>query len=163
MAQYQDRRPHALELQTLNGLGFAPFEAWPVLALVQTTGAYRPRYGVADFDRDGDLDLVDPEGRVFWNRRRHLSRGAPARLGGFGGLEIHGPPGATFELFAAAGPAVPSFLAGGYGRVFLDLATTVPIGVGALDPTGSATGVFVVPNAPALLGVGPPPFDTTTE
>ncbi len=139
--------------RNLNGIAFAPFEAWPVFALVQSSGAYRPAYGVADFDRDGDLDLVDPEGRILWNRKRHLSRGAPARIGGVGGLEIHGPPGAVFELFAAAGPAVPSFTAGVYGRVFLDLTTTVPIGTGLLGPTGLAAGGFVVPNAPALIGL----------
>jgi hypothetical protein len=139
--------------RNLAGIGFAPWEERPLLALVQRTGGYRPPDSVADLDRDGDPDLADPEGRIYWNVRRHVARGAPARVGGLGGIELYGPAGAWFELFVAAQPAIPSYLAGTYGRVFVDAPSAVFLGLGAFGPTGETALAFAVPNAPALVGL----------
>jgi hypothetical protein len=125
---------------------------FPAVGIVQT--AVMPQYRAADFDRDGDLDLLDPIGRLISNATRHLALGAPASIGRTGSLEAYGPPFqpcdvfASFNAFAQNPIAVP-----GWGNLFLVPEDSVYVGAFGTDGTGRAVVPFVVPNVPALAGL----------
>ncbi|HYC78265.1 MAG TPA: VCBS repeat-containing protein [Planctomycetota bacterium] len=108
-------------------------------------------YGSGDFDRDGDVDLIDARGRPLWNLSRHLARSAPPALGFSSGLEVRGAPADPWVLFAALGPATLD--AGVWGLVRIAPATAVLVASGACDATGRSVVPFAVPNAPALAGL----------
>jgi hypothetical protein len=104
----------------------------------------------ADFDGDGDEDLVARGPSILTNMTRQLSRGKPPRPGRPASLELAGPPGAPWLLFASYGTAnlpVP-----GLGTVLLDLATAQLAYGGAMSPTGTATVSGTVPAGPAWVG-----------
>jgi hypothetical protein len=104
----------------------------------------------ADFDRDGDEDLVAFGPSILTNMTRQLSRGKPPRPGRPASLDLAGPPGAPWLLFASNGTGnlpLPPF-----GTVLLDLATAQLVYGGALSPTGTATVSGTVPAGPMWVG-----------
>jgi hypothetical protein len=113
-----------------------------------------PHYRPADFDRDGDLDLLDPIGRLISNTTRHLALGAQPSIGRTGSLEAYGPTLQPCDLFASFNAfeqnpiAVP-----GWGNLFLVPEASVYVGAFGTDGTGRAVVPFVVPNDPALVGL----------
>jgi hypothetical protein len=142
------------------GLGsgaFAPPEiiAEPrVVNGVETTLAFpHGRLHAGDLDRDGDLDLVDEDKRVYWNRRRHLRPGSPARIGRVGTLELGGPPGAIAEVIVATSRAAAPIAAGPWGFVFIEPSAAALLTAFVLDASSSATLALAVPNVPSLVGL----------
>ncbi len=104
---------------------------------------------VADLDGDGDLDIAGPE--IYFNTTRQLARGALARPGRVASLDVHGPAGAAWLLFASLGPA--SVAAPPYGTILIDPATTVLVTSGIFSPSGTATFSALAPAGPGAVGV----------
>jgi hypothetical protein len=105
----------------------------------------------ADFDRDGDEDLVGSGPSILSNTTRQLARGLPARPGRPASVELRGAPGGSWLLFASAGTgnlSLPPF-----GTVFLDLATTQLITSGTFSPSGAATVSAITPSTPGIIGL----------
>jgi FG-GAP-like repeat len=107
---------------------------------------------VADFDRDGDHDVVIPAGypRLYSGLSRQLSRGLPARPGRPASFDLHGPALGTWTLFASTGPAVLPLPP--YGTVWIDPAPAVAIGNGSFDAAGRGAWSAVVPTSPSFVG-----------
>jgi hypothetical protein len=109
---------------------------------------------VADFDRDGDLDFLDPRGVSWTNVSAGLSSGTPAVLGLTASFDVDGPPGAPFELFVATSAfaqnpvAIPNF-----GNLWLDPSTAIYVGPGVCGASGTTTISLAVPNISALAGL----------
>ena len=104
----------------------------------------------ADFDRDGDPDLVRVGPRMLTNMARQLSRGVPARPGRPASLEIGGPPGAAWELYAS--PGTTSFPLPPFGTVRLDLAGLQLAFSGTIGANGLSTVTGIVPTTPGIVG-----------
>ena len=105
----------------------------------------------ADFDRDGDEDLVAQGPSILTNLTRQLSRRTIPRPGRPASLDLAGPPGAGWLLFASSGtgslPLPP------LGTVFLDLATTQFFSSGVFSPAGTSTVTAITPNVLGIVGV----------
>jgi len=109
---------------------------------------------VADFDRDGDPDLIDRAGRLRTNVTAHAAPGRTPAIGRTASIELCGSASAPFELYASLTAFAQNPLAiSGWGNLWLDPATAVSAGAGTLDATGRAELSFGVPNTPALAGV----------
>lgn len=120
-------------------------------AAVLSAQPVRAPAALADLDGDGDVDLLTDGPRVLLNVQRQLAPGKRARLGRPASLELFGPSGAVFSLWAAAGPAaIPLGLP---GTLFLDPATLVPVFSGSFDSAGRAILEAFVPSEPALAGL----------
>jgi DNA gyrase/topoisomerase IV subunit B len=129
-----------------------PFPTVGINQIAQT--GFMPFYRAADFDRDGDPDLLDPTGRLIANVARHLSRGAPAAIGRVGTLDVCGPPQQPFALFASASAYQQNpFVVPGWGNLFLVPGAAVFAGEGVFDANAGAAVPFAVPNVPALVGL----------
>jgi FG-GAP-like repeat len=105
----------------------------------------------ADFDRDGDQDLVARGPSILTNMTRQLTRLLPARPGRLASLELGGLPGGPWFLFVSPGTgtlAMPPF-----GTVFLDLPTTQLFASGTFSSTGTATVTGVAPTGPGVIGL----------
>jgi hypothetical protein len=129
-----------------------PFPTVNINQIAQT--GFMPFYRAADFDRDGDVDLLDPTGRLLANISRHLSRGAPAAIGRVGTLDVCGPPLQPFALFASANayPQHP-LVVPGWGNLFLVPESAVYAGAWNFDANAGFGVPFAVPNVPALVGL----------
>jgi hypothetical protein len=139
------------------GAGFAAPETvpFPSIGLAQTPQVtFMPFYRVADFDRDGDPDLLDPTGRLLANLTRHLALGRPAAIGRTATLEGFGPPLQPLELFAApvAFAANPIPLPG-WGNLFLPPAAAIYVGAFSFGADGAFSLPLPVPDLPALVGL----------
>jgi hypothetical protein len=129
-----------------------PFPTVNVIQIVQT--GFMPFYRAADFDRDGDVDLLDPTGRLIANISRHLSRGAPAAINRVGTLDVCGPPLQPFALFASASAFQQHpYVVPGWGNLFLVPDAAVYVGTWSFDANAGFGVPFAVPNVPALVGL----------
>ena len=109
---------------------------------------------VADFDRDGDPDLIDRAGRLLTNVTAHAASGRTAAIGRTSSIELYGAGTAPFALYAAPTAFTQNPVAiPGWGGLWLDPNTIVAVGPGALDANGRTELSFVVPNLPTLAGV----------
>ena len=112
-----------------------------------------PEIAHADFDRDGDQDLVAAGPKILCNLTRQLARGLPARPGRPAWLELAGLPGAPWFLFAAAGPGNLSLPP--HGTVFIDPATAFLAASGAFAANGASTLTVTLPPSPAIVASPP--------
>jgi len=136
--------------RAIGGGSFGPIEALPS-GVFSSGPAFR--WLVDDLDRDGDKDLADANGRVFWNSTAQLAAGSTASLGRTFQLEIYGPPGAPFDLFgsfAAAGTSTPI---PGWGLLGIDQNSAFHVTSGSFDATGAASVVFQAPTNVAFEGL----------
>jgi hypothetical protein len=106
---------------------------------------------LADFDGDGDQDLVAKGPSILTNMSRQLSRGVPARPGRPASLELGAAPGTPWALFASTGTT--SFPLPPLGTVRLDLAGLQLAAVGTTGPNGLSTVTAVVPATPGIVGL----------
>ncbi len=106
---------------------------------------------VADFDSDGDPDLLIEGPRVLWNHTRHLRLDRQAALGRSARIALSGPPSANAALALSLGP--PSPLSTSWGVFGLELSTFLLLSTAPLDATGEFSFSVSVPNQPALLGL----------
>ncbi|MBK8976355.1 MAG: VCBS repeat-containing protein [Planctomycetes bacterium] len=113
---------------------------------------------LADFDGDGDLDVVAQmhNGTIpvvthtLWNMTRQLYPPHPPRIGQPHTVELHGNPGAQVWLMAAFAPAYVDL--GLYGVLGLD-PTTLVTGPGLPIPGSRMVPLtFAIPNDPNLVG-----------
>ncbi|HYC77716.1 MAG TPA: FG-GAP-like repeat-containing protein, partial [Planctomycetota bacterium] len=113
------------------------------------------RSTVADLDRDGDLDVVAPGPRVFLNATRQTANRASVFAGAAASLDVYGPPGGAWWLFAS--PSVAALPLPPFGTVLLDpaAATSVAAGVHPAGGLGAAVSTvsLVVPPGPGLTGL----------
>ncbi|HEX5052351.1 MAG TPA: VCBS repeat-containing protein, partial [Planctomycetota bacterium] len=115
------------------------------------------RPAAADFDGDGDQDLITGFG-LLENRTRCLQNAAPPRLGAHGELVLHAHAGNGVDpqlaaLLVAAAPANPPLTLGSLGVLRLDAATAMFHSLHAIATTGGeASVVYAVAANPALLG-----------
>jgi hypothetical protein len=112
----------------------------------------RPDLQVADLDRDGDLDLVDSRLRVFFNRRRHVALGAPARLGRTATIEGFGAALAPFDLIASLQRAPSPIALPPLGYLLIDPGSPFFTVRTTLDAAGRCSILIAVPTIPALIG-----------
>jgi hypothetical protein len=126
--------------------------------------AYPGDVAVADFDDDGDPDIVvgttsSLPNRLLVNLRQQLHVADPARVGGALRIDAYAFPvpaqPAQLALPWIAARTLPTpFHFAGLGRYWLDPATAFLLGAINIPPTaGSSTLVFPVPNDPQLAGV----------
>jgi hypothetical protein len=117
-----------------------------------TYGTFQPLV-VADFDRDGDLDVVVPGGRLLTNVTAQIAGGAPPALGRVASVQLFGEPSQPVDLFVSAFilPQAPLPLPG-FGALWLSPAAALYAGSSFTDAAGRATAAFAVPNTPALAG-----------
>lgn len=106
---------------------------------------------VADLDRDGDPDVVDPSLAIWHNQRVHVSAGGVPVPGGRVRMKVRGPPQSSFLLMASPGRAdidLPPF-----GRILIDPALAVPVVSGILDQGGASDFSLDIPSATSLIGL----------
>lgn len=140
---------------TGGGVFSAPVGEMPRYAVAATSWTV-PTSAFADLDRDGDVDVVGSGGRFHFNMTRQIVMRWPPRPGRPAALDLRGPPGAGYQLWAASGPGnlpVPP-----YGVVLLDIPSAVPVQIGTFAPStaaspGTAVLQAVLPGDPALVGV----------
>jgi hypothetical protein len=108
---------------------------------------------VADYDRDGDLDVVAPGGRLLTNVTAQIAGGAPPALGRVATVHLFGEPSQPIDLFVSAFilPQAPLPLPG-FGALWLSPAAALYAGSSFTDAAGRATTAFAVPNVPSLSG-----------
>jgi hypothetical protein len=140
----------------LGGGAFAPGERiGPFGSSIDQIGSFqtadRP-YGVHDFDRDGDPDLLDSAGNLFVNTTRHLARGSLARPGRVASMRLYGAPFSAVDLVAASALRPAAVALPVWGDLHLDPATVLFALPVALDAAGLAEVGGPVPNVPALVG-----------
>jgi hypothetical protein len=134
----------------------------PAPAAVLPLGTTVASLTTADFDRDGDVDVLAADFQavpgLLWNRHRELRPGQPV-LGQAWAIEVWSQPGyAAQSHLAHCGIALhrlPQPLPlGPFGELWLDPATALPPLVAVVPAnTGVATFSIVVPNIPALAGL----------
>src|SRR5262249_22259818 len=105
---------------------------------------------VADLDGDGDPDVIGPGPRILMNTTRQIARGSLARINHPTSLDLYGPPGSPWLLYASLGPA--SIPWSTWGTVMIDPATAVLFATGSFPPAGVSTLSGFIPNNPALIG-----------
>jgi hypothetical protein len=120
---------------------------------------FAPDFGVAapvfaDFDRDGDPDLIDATARLRLNTTAQIAPGHPAIVGTDASFDVCGLPGAPFDLFASLAAFTQNpVVIPGWGNLWLDPSQAVYVGSGSLDPTGRREIKVTVPNVGVLVGL----------
>jgi len=118
-----------------------PTNQWP-----QFPGRQR----LADFDRDGDLDLVVWDG-LFADTGHQLTRRLLPRLGRPSTKVVMAPVGTAVAVLAGFGrvalPIPP------YGTLFVDPASLIVLGIATVPAGGEFEVTNVVPNVATLLGI----------
>ncbi|HYC77898.1 MAG TPA: FG-GAP-like repeat-containing protein, partial [Planctomycetota bacterium] len=120
-----------------------PSQAW--------LSSQRPR--VVDLDQDGDLDVVAPGPRVYLDAMRQVANRGTVLLGAPSTLDLYGPPGGGFALFASlAASEWPT----PFGTALIEptVATLIANGAFASGPgwPQRTSWTFAVPSTPALVG-----------
>jgi hypothetical protein len=105
---------------------------------------------VADFDRDGDQDVVTRGPAILTNMTRQLSRKLPPRPGRPASLEIGGVPGTAWALYASTG--ISSLNLPALGLVRLDLANLQLGATGVIPSAGLSVVGGVTPTVPGIVG-----------
>jgi hypothetical protein len=109
---------------------------------------------VADFDRDGDLDLLGPDGNLLANRARHLTLDGAVRPGRSWRVVLRGAPGGAAFLFASAPPAFGALPLAPFGTLFVDPAAPLLLAAGTLGADGAYVASDFLPStASALVGL----------
>lgn len=133
-------------------------------------GASSERVAIADFDLDGDLDVWYPGFPLpVMNVTRHVTWRSYPRVGKALTMEIFGPAGTPFQLFASDGFTEPK--ATDYGSLRLSTRGARLVASGTLDSLGQAAATLGIPSDRALPGetvywqalVGNPPRFTNLE
>ncbi|MEM7205897.1 MAG: VCBS repeat-containing protein [Planctomycetota bacterium] len=116
----------------------------------------RPILTVADFDSDGDTDVLithrdgtNVPSILLTSIERQLYHDALATIGGHGALSLRGAPGNAWGILGAA-RATPTPL-GVYGVLRL-AAPLVVAATGTFDGTGATNWTFPVPDLVSLVG-----------
>ena len=123
----------------------------------------------ADFDKDGDIDVLLDNSTLWSNLTRHLAWRSLPRIGHPVELELFGSIASPWTLYGSLystyQPLPP------YGILRFDLAGLVSVTSGTLDSQGRATKAFSIPASPGLIGttlyfqalLGSPPRFTCLE
>jgi hypothetical protein len=114
--------------------------------------AWRTPWFWADLDRDGDQELFDGHGALYWNAAVQLHAGSTIGLGRTATLELYGPPGAYFELFGSAAAPAGDPVLPVWGRLGIDPSSAFLAATGTFDAGGAARVQFVVPSSAAFAG-----------
>jgi FG-GAP-like repeat len=107
---------------------------------------------IADFDRDGDQDVVTPMSstKLFSGTARQLARGSPARPGRPASFDLRGPAFGTWTLFVSTGAAAIPLAP--HGTVWIDPVAAWVIGTGGFDSNGQGSWAATLPPGPSLVG-----------
>ena len=162
------------------GGGFGSFAVYMEAYRTESPGTFtqldfpssaETEFAIADFDGDGDLDVLNPR-RTFMNQRRSMSQASIAGPGRPLDMALSGRANAYWRLFAAMSLGEPKTSV--FGTYLLDEATVFLGRHGRFGPTGQETVRFMAPDNPALVGttvywqalIGAPPrwssFEKTT-
>jgi hypothetical protein len=147
--------PATVRFNTGGGVFGAPVSQFGPWSVAPTSWFVRSSI-VADFDRDGDPDILGVDGRLHLNALRQIASGLKARPGRPASLDFYGPAGGAFLLYASAGTAAISLPP--FGTVLIDPATAFLVHAGAFAPStapvpGYATLGATLPPVPSLVGL----------
>lgn len=137
------------------------YGAWSTTTvLLSTAGAYvvAPDFvrsgfelvQAADFDADGDADMLSRTGDVALNHTHQVAWRALPRIDQPLELDVSGPPNGRFILIGARESAHVPY--GSLGVLRVDRSSVIHRSAGRLDAQGQASVRFDAPGNPALLG-----------
>ncbi len=122
--------------------GWGSWELLPMRLSIPVTAA--------DFDRDGDVDLVGVGPCILTNTTTQLGALLPARLSRPASLELRAAPTTPWVLVAAAAPG--SVALAPFGTVLIDPATAFVVGSGTSPASALTTISALAPSAPSAVG-----------